>query len=178
MTKTTIEALPGKWRSDRTNFSTTEDWSAGYNRAKNEDANELEAALAALSQEQTPQPEAQAVAWLTPESIAHLERQNGPAKVDAWNCASGNERVPVFTRPTHDGGGVTEAVPGWGVFDDDGRMTKVTVNPEVRTERDAQRWFFSSGPIRSWKQAQKLGYTLAPVSVRAALTPATPQGGE
>ena len=45
-----------------------------------------------------PQQEAQgAVAWMTPESIAHLAKQNGVAKVDAWNCASGAERVPVFT---------------------------------------------------------------------------------
>lgn len=41
----------------------------------------------------------EAVAWLRPEDLAHLARQNGPAKVDAWNCASGPERVPVYTTP-------------------------------------------------------------------------------
>lgn len=35
-------------------------------------------------------------AWMTPESIAHLEQQNGVAKVDAWNCANGAFRVPVY----------------------------------------------------------------------------------
>lgn len=39
------------------------------------------------------------VAWMRPEDIAHLARKNGPAKVDAWNCASGPERVPVYTTP-------------------------------------------------------------------------------
>jgi hypothetical protein len=43
------------------------------------------------------QQQGQAVAWMTPESIAHLAKQNGPAKVDAWNCASGTERVPLYT---------------------------------------------------------------------------------
>ena len=43
---------------------------------------------------------AEPVAWMTPESIAHLERQSGVAKVDAWNCADGVSRVPVYTRPS------------------------------------------------------------------------------
>lgn len=45
------------------------------------------------------QQKAEPVAWMTPESIAHLAKQSGVAKVDAWNCASGTERVPVFTAP-------------------------------------------------------------------------------
>jgi hypothetical protein len=36
---------------------------------------------------------------MTPESIAHLAKQNGVAKVDAWNTSDGNKRVPVFTTP-------------------------------------------------------------------------------
>jgi len=52
------------------------------------------------------QQQGQAVAWMTPETIAHLAKQNGPAKVDAWNCASGGARVPVYTQqPMQQGGG-------------------------------------------------------------------------
>lgn len=63
---------------------------------------------------------------------------------------------------------VAGGVAGWGVFDGDGNLVDVTVCPEVKTEDQARKVFFSSGPVRSWKQAQRLGYTLAPVSVAAA----------
>lgn len=61
------------------------------------------------------QQQGQAVAWMTPEAIAHLAKQNGPAKVDAWNCASGGARVPVYSQPMQQGGGeVCEACDGAG----------------------------------------------------------------
>lgn len=47
-----------------------------------------------------PEPLAQgAVAWVTPEALNHLAKQSGVAKVDAWNCASGSERVPLYASP-------------------------------------------------------------------------------
>lgn len=39
------------------------------------------------------------VAWITPESIRHLAKMNGPANVVVWNCASGNARVPLYAAP-------------------------------------------------------------------------------
>lgn len=59
-----------------------------------------------------PVQQGQAVAWMTPESIAHLAKQNGPAKVDAWNCSSGTERVPVYSQPMQQGGGEVEPMTG------------------------------------------------------------------
>lgn len=47
-----------------------------------------------------PEPLAQGVvAWVTPEALKHLAKQSGVAKVDAWNCASGSERVPLYASP-------------------------------------------------------------------------------
>jgi len=40
----------------------------------------------------------EAIAWMTPESIGHLAKQNGVAHVPAWNV-SGDGRVPVYTHP-------------------------------------------------------------------------------
>jgi hypothetical protein len=63
------------------------------------------------------QQQGQTAAWMTPESIAHLAKQNGPAKVDAWNCSSGTERVPVYAQPMQQGGG---EVFGWWMADCNG----------------------------------------------------------
>lgn len=62
---------------------------------------------------------AEPVAWITPESIRHLAKMNGPANVVVWNCASGNARVPLYAVPQQPAPVVDDAC-NWRQQDEDG----------------------------------------------------------
>lgn len=71
---------------------------SGY-RINADDAAWLEGLLHTSASLPEPGVVSEPVAWMTPAAIAHLAKQNGVAKVDAWNCASGSERVGVYLTP-------------------------------------------------------------------------------
>lgn len=107
------------------------------------------------------QQQGQAVAWMTPGAIAHLAKQNGPAKVDAWNCASGADRVPLYAAPPSAPVGVEaalaklrEVLGADGTVYRDVQAMLLAQQPAAESLADTQRAIIEAAERRGYEWAR------------------------